>query len=146
MKQSCLKDIDLSTTYFKVHPLTEDCLMQEYAAKHYAHYQPQSGWGYYHIKSEELRSIKRHKKLILMDEVCTQVNYKLKYYHNHSPPHFSQAGSIPKYAIVSSAIKLSTNKGWKDVFVQEIGWQRKLTAGSIFLFCKYNNIILMLMT
>ena len=69
------------------------------------------------------------------------IGYKLIITTLSPPPtthiHLLQAGSTPKYAIVSSAIKQSTNKGWKDVFVQEIGWKRKLTAGSIFLFCKY---------
>ena len=52
-----------------MHILTEDCFMHEYAANQYEHYQPQDGCGYYHIKSEELKSIKSHKKLILMNEV-----------------------------------------------------------------------------
>ena len=64
-----LREIDLSTTFFEVYTLTEDSLMHEYAAQHYPHYQPQDGCGYYHIKNEELNSVKSHKKLILMNEV-----------------------------------------------------------------------------
>jgi hypothetical protein len=68
-KQMALKNVDLSSTFFEKHTLHEDMLMHEFASSHYPHYQPKDGHGFYCIATEELKTIKLHKKLILMDKV-----------------------------------------------------------------------------
>ena len=58
--------IDMSTTYFKLLDVTNECLMYEFGMKHFPGYEPEHGYGYVK-KCGSLKSISPHNKVILMD-------------------------------------------------------------------------------
>ena len=74
--ETAFKEIDVSTTFFKVHIVTgeEDVLMKTFASQLYKYYEPQHGFGYFHATGKELNELQPHKKVILMEEVCFDFN------------------------------------------------------------------------
>ena len=60
--------IDISTTYFKLLDVTNECLMYEFGMKHFPGYEPDDGYGYVK-KCDSLNFIPPHNKMIVMDEV-----------------------------------------------------------------------------
>ena len=83
-EQNTLEEIDLSTTFFKVHKFKadKDISMKKVASKllNYRYYDPLDGFGYFHATGEQLNEIQLHKKVILMDKVrnlkhlCTDID------------------------------------------------------------------------
>lgn len=73
-KKYVKKPIDKSTTFFKLHEVTNDCLMYEFAETQFPGYQPEDGYGYLKTIAGKLKETSRHKKLILMAEVRSLLN------------------------------------------------------------------------
>ena len=63
-----LKQIDKSTTYFGLHIVTENCLMERFAKSYHHSYQPTDGFGYYEL-AKSVDMLDPPWEVILMDEV-----------------------------------------------------------------------------
>lgn len=64
------KGIDKSTTFFTLHYVTEDCLMDKFATQIYPDYQAKNGHGYYEFtNSVELEEVESSLDIIVMDQV-----------------------------------------------------------------------------
>ena len=64
-----LKTIDKSTSFFGLHIVTEECLMENFARKYYKGYQPTKGFGYYELANPDDK-LDPSWNVILTDEVC----------------------------------------------------------------------------
>ena len=61
-----LEPIDLSTTFYKLLPVTRECSIYEFAKKHFPDYQSERGFGYCKA-SDEIKPIQLvHKRVIVM--------------------------------------------------------------------------------
>ena len=59
--------IDLSTAYYKLFNVSEECLMYEFGMKHFPGYQPEHGHGYFKLRDKsESTNTSHHNKVILM--------------------------------------------------------------------------------
>ena len=72
-KKSHKTPIDKSTTFYKLHDVTEDCLMDEFATNFYPDYDPSDGFGYYELlsstSSNEISEIESSSDVIVLNEV-----------------------------------------------------------------------------
>ena len=60
--------IDVSTTFYKLLDVAEECSMYQFGKNHFPDYRPESGFGYYKPTSDEVKRIQLHKRVIVM--VC----------------------------------------------------------------------------
>ena len=54
-----LEPIDLSTTFYKLHTVMEECSVYEFGKKHFSDYQPHRGFGYYKLTDYKDQLYKR---------------------------------------------------------------------------------------
>ena len=59
----------MSTTFFKLSIVSDDCSMSEFASNHNPSFAPEDGFGFYKGTHEEVKKIQLHRRVILMEEV-----------------------------------------------------------------------------
>ena len=69
------KEIDLSTTFFKLSTIPTDCSMSEFALSHDPPFEPTYGFGYYKIAHEDVKDIEPHKRVIMMEQLEVTINF-----------------------------------------------------------------------
>ena len=70
-----IREIDLSTTFFRLCTVPNDCSMSEFASSHDPPFEPYYGFGFYKSAHKEVKDIQPHKKIIMMDKL--EVTYKI---------------------------------------------------------------------
>ena len=67
--QALDEPIDLSTTFYMLMLVTEECLFYKFGKKVFPDFKPQSGYGYRKVTKEECEDIKTCKRVIVMKKV-----------------------------------------------------------------------------